>query len=251
MNKIVLYAETVDVPSIDAALPGYEIVAAAGMNELAGAIVEQSPVVAVVIEKRELDEQFRRLLFSLKLSFPMLPGCLISSPLTERLPDGYHLLAAGANEEETAAKIGEFVAASGFADRRDRPRFDWPLQGLLSFDREHWQKHKLWALSADGAFLEAAGSPPAAGSKGFLRITFRNSRLVTHCEVLDPRQASSRLPAGFAVRFTLLSQDSKRLLDRIVQDTLVQTLLEPETEPDIPSLGEEELSISGFEPLDG
>ncbi len=250
MNKIILYAETLTVPSIHAALPDCEIEAAAGMNEIARAIVEQSQVVALVIEKRSLDERFRRFLFSLKLSFPILPGCLISSPLTERLPDGYHVLAAGTSSEETAARIKEFVSSAGFADRRDRPRFDWPLQGLLSFDREHWQKHKLWALSADGAFLESAGPPPAAGSKGFLRVTFRNSRLVTHCEVLDPRQASSRLPAGFAVRFTLLSEDSKRLLDRIVQDTLVQTLLEPETEPDIPSLGEEELSISGFEPLE-
>jgi hypothetical protein len=38
-----------------------------------------------------------------------------------------------------------------------------------------------------------------------------------------------------------------RLIERIVQDALVQTLLEPDSEPQIPTLGEEDLSIPGFE----
>ena len=87
------------------------------------------------------------------------------------------------------------------------------------------------------------------GRGGILRISFQNSRLVTRCEVLDPRQASSKLPSGFAVRFSTLSDDSAKLIDRIVQDALLQTLLQPENEPAIPTLGEEDLSISGFEPL--
>jgi hypothetical protein len=51
------------------------------------------------------------------------------------------------------------------------------------------------------------------------------------------------------VRFTELSEDSMLLIDRIIQDALVQTLMEPEGEPEVPTLGEEDLSIPGFESL--
>jgi hypothetical protein len=47
----------------------------------------------------------------------------------------------------------------------------------------------------------------------------------------------------------MLSDDSMNLINRIIQDALLQTLLQPESEPAIPTLGEEDLSISGFEPL--
>jgi hypothetical protein len=39
------------------------------------------------------------------------------------------------------------------------------------------------------------------------------------------------------------------LINRIVQDALVQILLEPESEAEIPTLDEGDLSIPGFEPL--
>ena len=38
-----------------------------------------------------------------------------------------------------------------------------------------------------------------------------------------------------------------QLIDRIIQDALLQTLLQPESEPQIPTLDEEDLSIPGFE----
>jgi hypothetical protein len=104
-------------------------------------------------------------------------------------------------------------------------------------------------LSADGAFLESPTDAPARSSAGILRISFQNSRMMTKCEVLDRRAPSLRLPAGFAVRFTELGEDSMHLINRIIQDALMQTLLEPDSEPEIPSLGDEDLSIPGFETL--
>jgi hypothetical protein len=82
-----------------------------------------------------------------------------------------------------------------------------------------------------------------------LALSFQNWRLATACEVLDPRRASSRLPAGFAVRFLALPQASRQILERLVQDALLATLLQTEPGQDAaPSLGEEELSIGGFAP---
>ena len=49
------------------------------------------------------------------------------------------------------------------------------------------------------------------------------------------------------VRFIQLNEDSMGLIDRIINDALVQTLLEPDSEPEIPTLEEDDLSIPGFE----
>ena len=251
MDKIIVYSESLEVHKIVAALPDQEIVPAASTTELARAIVEQSHVIALIIEKEVVGDSFHRLLASIKKSFPILQVCLITDSVAEPVPAARVIPKEIATEgsDRFAGELKTFVSSIGLTDRRDHPRFDWPLKGIVSFDDRTWQSYNLWALSAEGAFLEHSGSTPPAGSRGILRISFQNSRLVTRCEVLDPRQASSKLPAGFAVRFALLGEDSMQLINRIVQDALLQTLLQPESEPAIPTLDEEDLSISGFEPL--
>lgn len=251
MDKIIVYSESLEVHKIVAALPDQEIVPAASTTELARAIVEQSHVIALIIEKEVVDDLFHRLIASIKKSFPILQICLITDTGTDPIPAVRVIPKEIATEtsDRFAEQVKAFVSSIGLTDRRDHPRFDWPLKGVVSFNDKTWQSYNLWALSADGAFLEHSGSTPPAGSRGILHISFQNSRLVTRCEVLDPRRASSKLPAGFAVRFKLSSEDSMKLINRIVQDALLQTLLQPESEPAIPTLGEEDLSISGFEPL--
>ncbi len=251
MDKIIVYSESLEIHKIVSALPEQDIVPAASTVELARAIVEQSHVIALIIEKEAVDDPFHRLLASITKSFPILQVCLITEPGAEpaRVARVIPKEIATEGSDRFAEELKAFVSSIDLTDRRDHPRFDWPLIGTVSFDDKTWQNYNLWALSAEGAFLEYSGSTPPVGSRGILRISFQNSRMVTHCEVLDPRQASSKLPAGFAVRFTLLSEDSKKLIDRIIQDALLQTLLQPESEPAIPMLGEDDLSISGFEPL--
>lgn len=251
MDKIIVYSESLDTHKIVSALPEIEMVPVAGTSELARAIVEQTHVIALIIEKEVVKDPFRRLLSSVKKSFPILQICLISGAGVEPVPAVCVIPEKIATEDSDrfAEQLKAFVSSIGLTDRRDHPRFDWPLKGIISFDDKTWQSYNLWALSADGAFLEHSGSTPPAGSRAILRISFQNSRLVTRCEVLDPRQASSKLPAGFAVRFTLSGEDSMKLINRIVQDALLQTLLQPGSEPAIPTLGEEDLSISGLEPL--
>jgi len=251
MDKIIVYSESLEIHEIVSALPEQEIVPAASTAELARAIVEQSHVIALIIEKERIDDPFQRLLASIKKSFPILQVCLITDSGAEPVPAARVIPIEIANEgsDRFTEELKTFVSSIGSTERRDHPRFDWPLQGMISFDKQTWQKFNLWALSADGAFLESSSSAPPVGSRGILRISFQNSRMVTRCEVLDPRQSSSKLPAGFAVRLTMLSDDSMNLINRIIQDALLQTLLQPDSEPAIPTLGEEDLSISGFEPL--
>jgi len=256
MERIVVYTDTLEVETIAPALGDYEILRAASTSEAARAIVERNRVIALVIQKARIDESFQRLLASIKKSFPILRICLItdSEPAAvsaernsaDPATVDYSIASGGGRLVE---ELKTFVSNIDVTERRDHPRFDWPLQGSLSLDKKSWQNHNLWAISANGAFLESPTAAPAHGSGAYLKIRFQNSRMLTKCEVLDRRPPSLRLPAGFAVRFTQLSEDSIRLIDRIIQDSLVQTLLEPDNEPEIPTLGEEDLSIPDFESL--
>ncbi|UCF97356.1 MAG: PilZ domain-containing protein [Spirochaetaceae bacterium] len=249
MKRVVIYTETLETGAIIPALADYEILRAASTREVARTIVERSGVIALIIEKKQIDEPFLRLLSSIKKSFPILRICLIGDPAAGKesagsLPPDCRFVPAGDRIQE---EVKAFISEIDVTDRRDHPRFDWPLQGSLSLDDRHWQTFNIWALSAEGAFLENRGSAPQQGSIGMLRISFQNCRLVTRCEIMDRRPPSTRLPAGFAVRFTMVSEDSMRRIDRIIQDALIQTLLEPDSEPEIPTLDDQDLSIPGFE----
>lgn len=249
MDRVVVYTETLEVETLAPALEDYEILRAASTTELARAIVERSRIVALIIEKTQIDELFRRLLSSIKKSFPILQICVISDSSIGQDSSAPAAIdcSVSTDRESLTEELKTFFSNIDVTDRRDRPRFDWPLQGHLSTDGNSWQTHNLWALSADGAFLESPTDAPDRGSRATLKVSFQNSRMVTECQVLDRRPPSLRLPAGFAVRFIQLNEDSIGLIDRIIQDALVQILLEPESEPQIPTLGQDDLSIPGFE----
>ena len=80
-----------------------------------------------------------------------------------------------------------------------------------------------------------------------LRVVFQNFRMVTKCEILSTRQASSNLPLGFGVRFTDLSEASKMIIDQIVNDAIVHALVEPDSEASVPSLAEDSMLTPNFE----
>jgi hypothetical protein len=249
MERILIYSDTLEVGTISAALQDFEILGVASATELARSIVERSRIIALIVEKIQIDQSLLRLLTSIKKSFPILQICVIG----ESVPDSHSALAQAADcilasgEKVLFEQLRTFISKIDVKERRDHTRFDWPLQGSLSLDKKNWQTYNLWALSADGAFLESPATSPSRGITATLKVSFQNSRMVTGCVVLDRRPPSLRLPAGFAVRFSRLSADSMQLIDRIVQDALLQTLLEPESAPQIPTLGEEDLSIPDFE----
>ena len=73
--------------------------------------------------------------------------------------------------------------------------------------------------------------------------------MYTICEILDPRMASSNLPYGFGVEFTKFSKPSRKIINNIIDDALVKVLIDPDSEPDIPSIGNDDLHIDNFELL--
>jgi hypothetical protein len=167
MDKIIVYSDSLDIHKIISALPEQEIVPAASTAELARAIVEQSHVIALIIEKEVLDDPFHRLLASISKSFPILQACLITGSGVQPFPAAREISKEIATEgsAQFAVELKAFVSSIGLTDRRDHPRFDWPLMGVVSFDNRTWQSYNIWALSAEGAFLEHSGSTPAVESK--------------------------------------------------------------------------------------
>jgi len=231
MDTVLLYSAGRQTRNLLAALSDYQVRTADSLAEITRLLVGEPDVLCLVLQPgKHAPEGF---LESLKASFPVLSVFLV-------------------HEEPTAGELADLSARIGSLQRRERrekPRFDWPLRGSLSLPGAQPEPYDLRALSSSGAFLQYGGPCPPAGSRGRLRVRFRNFSLETECEVLDTRRASSRLPDGFGVRFTGLGAEAEALLDRIVRDALVQAILEPESEPALPSLGEEELLPGGFQPL--
>ena len=227
MDCVLLYGQrTSELP-----LSAHRARSARSLAELTHLLVSEPDVLCLVLEAGvELPDGF---LESLKASFSVLPVFLV--------PGG-----ASAGE---LAELGARIGSLRRTERRRQHRFDWPLRGSLSLPGAEAQAYDLRALSASGAFLHCPGPCPAAGSRGHLRVLFRDFSLETGCEVLDTRRASSRLPDGFGVRFAGLTAEARALLERIVRDALVRTLLEPESDPPLPSLAEEDLLPGEFQPL--
>ena len=231
MDAVLTYAPGRQARNLLAALSDFEVRTADSLAELARLLVGEQSVLCLVLQPgKHAPEEF---LESLKACYPVLPVFLV-------------------HQEPTAGELADLAARIGSLERRERrekPRFDWPLQGSLSLPGAQDESFDLRALSSGGAFLRCEGPCPQAGSHGRLLVRFGNFSLETACEVLDTRAASSRLPDGFAVRFTDLGAEAQGLLDRIVRDALVQAILEPESEPELPSLGADDLLPGGFQPL--
>ena len=97
--------------------------------------------------------------------------------------------------------------------------------------------------------MECSALGPDPGTRMFVRIVFQDHALTTACEILPTRTASSNLPPGFGVRFVELGVLARGIIDKIVCDALIRSLLEPEEEPEMPTLGGNDLLEAGFELL--
>ncbi len=85
---------------------------------------------------------------------------------------------------------------------------------------------------------------PTPGTNITLQVCFQDSSFTSECHVLERRMASSNLPPGQGVQFTSLSERGREIIDRIVSDALMTILFDPNAEPEIPSLGCEDMEIS-------
>jgi hypothetical protein len=249
MERVLVYAPGAMPRAAVAALSGYEIVQARTRLELTEKIVDLTPLLCLIVGGVSLEGQLREFLFALSRSFPVLEVCVVMPGGRPPLPEGYRHLDGSLAEAALQKALADFVSSVTRKERRGQLRYDWPLQGHLSADGKRWQPYRVRALSSGGAFLEHSGPVPDPGTRLHARIAFQEHALTTECVILPTRLASSNLPPGFGIRFADLEAPARALIDRIVRDALVRSLLEPEAEPQMPSLGEEELLQAGFRRL--
>lgn len=239
MDRLVYYEGVDDPTDLHQAVPAVEMTTVANRRSLVEALVGDPQLVGAIIELDELDASWRRFLESARRSFPLLPIVVIApaGPDAEAPPQGVETIDSAAGADSVAASVARRVSVPRRPERREHHRFDWPLRAsLVGTDEEH----RIRELSAGGAFLVPATVIPPPGSTCDIRICFQNFTITTACEILDPRHTSSRHDSGFGVRFVSLSDEASAFIDRIVNDALAKLLLDPDSEPAVPSIDEEE-----------
>jgi hypothetical protein len=246
MEQVVVYAHALSKGLVQAAAPGREVIVTDSTHQMVEAVVYQKNVISVVVEIDGAMEEDGRLLRSFVRHFPTIVVTVVTDAenLPFTIPDEVVKVHIAQAEEEIIASLREAIVPRVQPNRRQFNRFDWPLQAVLGGDPNAEPRHRVRALSAGGAFLERSGTNPEPGTVENITIRFGNFSLTTQCEVLDPRRASSSLPDGFGIRFVDLSPQAEAVIQRIVDDALVEVLLGEEEEPEIPTLDEQELSFS-------
>ena len=238
MNKILIYTQNLDPQAVISAVGELEVTSVESFLELAEEVVEDTSLLCVLIQVAGLDEECHTFLNALKKNFPILNVGVITKDIAADMPEGYCRIDLRLEGDEFNQEVQKCISSLAISNRREYNRFSWTLKGFLSLDDGGtWTEYPLRSISAAGAFLECSSAIPEPCGNGVLRVAFQNFKLLTQCEVVDARHTSSHLPPGFGVRFRELTDASKAIIDHIVQDALRTSLVEPEAEVEVPSLG--------------
>ena len=134
MGKALFYSE-IPIKDIDSSIRAFFDVHTLGSrSEMVKSLVEQSQIQCLVVAVPEVDTELRKLLSSIEKCYPVLPVCLVAAERFSPLPPTHRWIDSRLDASEIAGQVHRWVTHLPVKDRRERPRFDWPLQGLLSFD---------------------------------------------------------------------------------------------------------------------
>ncbi len=236
MDLIVCYTRSQALRTLIEGLEGFNVVCVDTTADLASRLVEERDVACAIVHVAEIDDFWRRFLSSMASGFPHLETILVlekggyTGPMT--------LVRGDPTNGGVFSGIEGRLRSLECRNKRSNQRFDWPLKGVLQTSDGFERSFSVREISAGGAFLESSGVNPPAGATGSLSIRFHDFKILTHCEVVAARAASERLPAGFGVRFTDLTDFSRKVLDNIVSDELLHSLIEPGSPPRPPAIAE-------------
>jgi hypothetical protein len=255
-DSVLIYSRLMRHDEAEDATRPYRPVMATAPTELAREVASGRNLHAVVVQIDELSPELERLLRSIRRHFPVLPIVFVTDAEIPRAIDaGYSHISNSQDEEQKREALRIRLGEIARRDRRQYTRYDWPLTGSIvregageppsaGVPAPGEPRFRICSLSAGGAFLEHRDGMPEAGSEITLRVCFQDSSFVTRCRVLERRMASSNLPPGQGVQFTSLSDKAREIIDRIIADALMTILLDPTAEPEVPTLGGEDLEMS-------
>jgi hypothetical protein len=272
-DAVLIYSRVMRTETAETATAPHRPIVVSTPSELATEIVAGRNLLATVIQTEELSSDLEQLLRSIRRHFPILPVLFVTdSELPAEIDGQYSHISGSLDPEQLGTILRTRLSELATRDRRRYNRYDWPLKGRIvagytsgSGDQEgtgrapmgipgpggpagpekNEEPHFLIrSLSAGGAFLEQRDAMPTPGTKIVLQVCFQDSSFTSECHVLERRMASSNLPPGQGVQFTSLSERGREIIDRIVSDALMTTLFDPNAEPDVPSLGCEDMELS-------
>lgn len=249
-DTVLIFSERITADIAEDATRPYRPVVVSDPNALAREIAAGRDILAVVIHIAELSARLEGLLRSIRHHFPVLPVVFVTDINVPADIDGrYERIPDGMSTTELAATLRSRLGDLATRDRRRYHRYDWPLTGSVIAPPEQATgpqetPFRIRSLSAGGAFLEQQPGMPEPGTDIILRVCFQDSSFSTDCHVLERRMASSNLPPGQGVQFTSLSDAARELIDRIVSDALMTILLDPGAEPEVPTIGDDDLEMS-------
>ena len=235
MDKVIVYSQHLSLDSIE----NTEIVNIRTKEKLAKALVSEENIRCLVIDIPEISEDHISFFASVKTNFPLLEG-IVLTPDTDRIIRGYRK--ADRNNPDYTSQIEEFIKNAQNRNKRAGNRFSWPLTAWFSSDDIDWQELEIFSVSSGGAYLKTETIMPVWGSHANVKIIFANFSLETSCEIVDSESRSSNYPFGFGIRFLSVSEEGKVILNKLINDAVIRILLEPDSEPEIPSLGGGELA---------
>lgn len=233
---VICYSESENIKQLFENAPDLQASFVNSQENVASAIVEGPHPVGVFIQLEELNESWSGFISSLKKCYPLLALYLIlpeeQIPVAEKA--GYRVF--GLNDESLLDKVTRELVSVHDEDKRKHPRFDWPLMGKLDLSGRASKNFRVRSISSSGAFMESEEYFPEIDSLGTVVITFHDFNLLSGCRITGKRPISENLPSGFGIEFTDLTRTSTEIIEEIVEDELLRTLLEPDKPPRPPSI---------------
>ena len=235
MDSVIIFSEKIDIDDSNEV----KTVKVFSKAELARTLVSEENIRCLIADIPDLNDEYINFFSSVKKSFPVLE-CAVLTAETGKMIDGFEII--NTSENNYISAVRDFIENSKNRNKRVANRFSWPLSAWFSQNNTDWQDLEIFSLSSGGAYLKTDSIFPNGGDKGKLKINFANFSLESDCEVVDSQSRSSNYPFGFGIKFTSLTKEGILVLNKLINNAVIKILMEPETEPEIPSLGGDELT---------
>ncbi len=235
MDTVIVFSDNLYLDDFN----GIKIKKVFSKEELAHALVTDEYIRCIVAEIPEISDEYFGFFNSVKINFPMLEGVILT-PESDKTIHGFSFI--DADKDDYKESLKRFINNAENRNKRGANRFSWPLKAWFSENDIEWNELEIFSVSSGGAYLKTDMIFPGGGSRGKIRINFANFSLESECEVIDSQSRSSNYPFGFSIKFTSLTNEGKIVLDNLVNDAVIRILMEPEAEPEIPSLGGSDLT---------
>jgi hypothetical protein len=248
MSKVLYYREEkADPLSLDTWSGEEEILPFSDRHNLVQAIITEQDINCLIMQIKRINWDYQDFLSSLKKHFPLIRLGIICALDADVNTDRYAVIDSRKYDEDILEDIQQFIASSSSDNLRDHNRFSWILNGRLQDETGDWRDYQIYSISAGGAFLKCEQNAPVPNRVLPVEIRFRNFKMLTKGEILPRRASSSTLPEGFGIRFVNLDEESKDIIDEIVNDALYKVLIDPASQPNIPSLDPDQSLTPDFE----